>query len=401
MNAKAAAPASEEGQSPPTVWARSRNAIQELVSWRIVSMLVVLLVLTLAFNFASDGIFASPRNVSLLLRQASLLAILASGVSLLMVMGEIDLSIGSAVFLASTVAAQLQVQYGFSTPVAILGAVVAGAAMGVWQGFWLVRFGIPSFVVTLAGLLGFQGLGLLWTNASTIGPMTPSFVALSEAYLPGPLSFVILTAAAGVAGLYIVRPHLIRREHRDRLALPRLVLQLLAVVGLYAFGLWTAEGFLGIPTALLWVAGIGFIGWFGLTKTTYGRNAYVIGANRQAAILAGIPVRRHLLGGFLFMGVLYGVGGVLQTARLDSAAPSVGQFLALDAIAAAVIGGTSLMGGIGSVTGAMFGALLLSTIDNGMSILNMSSFAQLVLKGLILLGAVALDQYANRRRMVS
>ncbi len=161
---------------------------------------------------------------------------------------------------------------------------------------------------------------------------------------------------------------------------------------------WIFGGYLGIPSALIWVAATGILLTIVMDRTKFGRNTYLIGSNREAALLAGIPLARHLFFGFLLMGALYGVAGVLITSRLGAATPSSGLFLELDAIAGAVIGGTSLRGGVGSPAGAMVGALLLTTIDNGMSLLNVSSFIQLVVKGMVLLAALSVDSYLIRRR---
>jgi len=167
------------------------------------------------------------------------------------------------------------------------------------------------------------------------------------------------------------------------------------VVGFLA---WIFAGFRGIPAALIWVALVGTVLWFVMTRTVFGRNAYLTGSNREASILAGIPLTRLLYQGFVLMGALYGVAGTLVTARLGASTPTTGMYMELDAIAAAVIGGTALKGGIGSVPGAIFGAILLAAIDNGMSILNISSFLQLVIKGLVLLFTLAFDAYMTKRR---
>jgi D-xylose transport system permease protein len=173
-------------------------------------------------------------------------------------------------------------------------------------------------------------------------------------------------------------------------------------LSVFAIGLgllaWAAGGFLGIPLTLIWSVAVGVVLWFVMSRSTFGRNAYLIGSNREAAEFAGISVKKHIFGGFLIMGALYGVGGVLLTARLAAATPSGGTNLELDAIAAAVIGGTALTGGVGTIPGAMIGALLLATIDNGMSLMNVSSSAQLIVKGLVLLGALGVNAYLLRRR---
>jgi D-xylose transport system permease protein len=374
-----------------------RQALLKYLNWRIASNVAVLAVLSLVFDLTSDGIFFDPRNLSLLLRQAALVAILAAGVSILMIMAEIDLSIGAGVLFTGAVAAKLSYDHGLPTWVCVLAALGAGATLGAWNGFWVTVFNVPSFVVTLAGLLGFAGLTLLWTNAATIGPLPQNFVDLSEAFIPKTASYVIIVAIGGALCLMALSRHWVemRRHGAELMALGLRVAGIAVATGLM---LWIIGGYQGLPAAIVWVIAVGAILTFVAAKTKFGRNAFMIGANREAARLAGINVRRHILVGFMLMGVLAGVGGVLLDARLASSSPSATAYLELNAIAAAVIGGTSLMGGVGSIPGAMVGALLLAAIDNGMTLNNVNSFLQQVVKGLILLLAVALDQWANRRQ---
>jgi D-xylose transport system permease protein len=382
---------------PATPAPRRKPGIGSLVGGQTLSMLVVFVLLAIAFNIAADGVFFTPRNMSLLLRQASLVAVLSGGVSILMVMGEIDLSIGSGVFLCSVVAATLQVTYGFDTVSAVLLTLLAGLLMGAWQGLWVVGISVPSFIVTLGGLLAFRGLGLTVTDAATIAPMQRSFVQLSERFIRPDISYGILALLLVAGGWAIIRRYQAARERGS--AMPAgLAARLLGLLLALGFLAWAFGGFLGIPTSLVWVAGCGILMWVLMMRTKFGRNAYLIGSNRQASVLAGIGLKRHLFGGFMLMGLLYGVGGVIITARLSAATPSTGTYLELDAIAAAVIGGTSLRGGVGTVPGAMTGAVLLATIDNGMSMLNVSSFIQLMVKGMVLLLALAFDAYVVRRR---
>lgn len=379
---------------PSAIWRR----MGQIADGRVLSMLVVFALLCLFFHLASDGIFFQPRNLSLLLRQASIVAVVSAGVSILMIMGEIDLSIGSAVFLCSVIAASLQVTYAVATLPTVLLTLLAGLVLGAMQGALVVRVSVPSFIVTLAGLLAFRGIGYYATNASTIAPVSNSFSSLSEGFIPPAASYVAL-AIVLVAGCGYV----VQRQRRsapaagsaDRWRLAVRIVSLVAAVALLA---WIFGGFLGIPIALLWVAGSGLILWVLMARSKFGRNAYVIGSNREAAVLAGIALNRHLFIGFLVMGVLYGVAGILITARLGASTPSTGTYMELDAIAGAVIGGTSLRGGVGTVAGAMVGAMLLATIDNGMSILNVSSFIQLIVKGLVLVLALAFDAYMIRHR---
>ena len=376
----------------------ARQSLGQIADGRVLSMLVVFVLLCIFFHVDSGGIFFQPRNLSLLLRQASIVAVASAGVSILMVMGEIDLSIGSAVFLCSVIAASLQVTYGAGTLVTVLATIAAGLILGAVQGILVVRVSVPSFIVTLAGLLAFRGIGYYATDASTIAPVSDEFSSLSEGFIPPFASYVILAVILAFAYGYIVWRQ--RRHTGDSGPLDRwrLAIRLVSMIAALALLAWIFGGFLGIPIALVWVAGSGLMLWVLMTRSKFGRNAYMIGSNREAAVLAGIALHRQLFTGFLIMGALYGVAGVLITARLSGSTPSTGTYMELDAIAGAVIGGTSLRGGVGTVPGAMVGSVLLATIDNGMSILNVSSFIQLIVKGLVLVAALAFDAYMIRHR---
>lgn len=369
-----------------------------LLDARAMTMVVVFVVLAIVFNVASGDIFLTPRNLSLLLRQASIVALVAAGVSILMIMGEIDLSIGSSVYLCGVVAATLQHSYGLGIVPTLLVTVGVGLVMGLWQGVWVVTVGVPSFIVTLAGLLAFRGIGYYATDAATIAPVSDSFSALSEAFVPIPATLVALLACFLAAAWYVVRRHRVmesRTGHANRM----LLLAKLVVLGVTTGALaWIFSGFRGLPVALIWVAVVGTMLWVLMTRTVFGRNAYLTGSNREASVLAGIPLARQLYLGFLLMGALYGIAGALVTARLGASTPTTGMYMELDAIAGAVIGGTALKGGIGTIPGAIVGAVLLATIDNGMSILNISSFLQLVIKGIVLLFALAFDSFMTRRQ---
>ena len=377
-----------------TAWRR----VAKVADGRVVSMLLVFVLLCIFFHAGSRGIFFQPRNLSLLLRQASIVAVVSAGVSILMVMGEIDLSIGSAVFLCSVVAASLQVTYGVGTTLTVLLTIITGLVLGALQGILVVRVSVPSFIVTLAGLLAFRGIGYYATDASTIAPVSDTFSNLSEGFIPPTASYVALAVILVLACGYIVRRQRGSAKDGDQIDRLRLFTQLVLMVAAVALLAWIFGGFLGIPMALLWMGGTGLVLWVLMTRSKFGRNAYMIGSNCEAAVLAGIALSRQLFVGFLIMGVLYGIAGVLITARLGASTPSTGTYMELDAIAGAVIGGTSLRGGVGTVAGAMVGSVLLATIDNGMSILNVSSFIQLIVKGVVLVVALAFDAYMIRHR---
>jgi D-xylose transport system permease protein len=379
-----------------------------VISRRTLIFIGVFLVLAIYFHLQSRGLFLTPRNLSLMLRQSAILAVIASGVAILMTMSEIDLSIGSAVFLCGVVSAQLATSGHVPLLVVVLAALGTGILLGALQGFWVVVIGIPSFIATLAGLLAFRGIGLLWTNAATVGPVSPEFTALSESFIPPSISYVVLALVLVVSIAFIVFRHRSQSARRRRemaegiitrppVPMGKTIAQIVLVIVPLAVIAWIVGGFLGIPMALIWVAVIVIVLSVLMARTTFGRNAYLLGANREAAEYSGINVKRTIFTGFVIMGALYGVGGVLLTARLGASTPGAGEFMELDAIAAAVIGGVSLRGGMGTVGGAVMGALLLTLINNGMSILNISSFAQLIIKGAILLLALGVDAYVLKR----
>ena len=285
-NDRAQAVAAEGRRPPEAAWRR----IGQVADGRVLSMLAVFVLLCLFFHIASHGIFFQPRNLSLLLRQASIVVIVSAGVSILMVMGEIDLSIGSAVFLCSVVAAGLQLWLGLGTVPTVLLTILAGLVLGALQGILVVRVSVPSFIVTLAGLLAFRGIGYYATDASTIAPVSNAFSNLSEGFIPRPASYVALAVILVLSVIYLVRQQ--RRSAGQGGAIDRLKLgaQLVSIVAVVALLAWIFGGFLGIPMALVWVAGTGLVLWILMTRSKFGRNAYMIGANREAAVLAGIAL---------------------------------------------------------------------------------------------------------------
>jgi D-xylose transport system permease protein len=396
------------GDETGPVQAQLRKERAMVLSKRTLIFLGVFVALAILFQLQSQGLFLTPRNLSLMLRQSAILAVLASGVAILMIMSEIDLAIGSAVFLCGVVSAQLATQGNVPLIVVILATIGTGVVLGAIQGFWVVVVGIPSFIATLAGLLAYRGIGLLWTNAATVGPVPPEFTALSESFISPSISYVIIGAVLviGVA-LIVIRDRRTSNRRKKEAAegivtrppvpISRTIGEILLLVVPLGILAWIVGGFLGIPMALIWVAIIVIALTVLMSRTVFGRNAYLLGSNREAARYSGINVGRTVFIGFVIMGALYGVGGFLLTARLGSSTPGAGEFMELDAIAAAVIGGVSLRGGTGTVAGAVMGALLLTVINNGMSILNISSFSQLVIKGLILLLALGVDAYVLRR----
>lgn len=376
----------------------SRHLLLRSVSLRTVVLLGAALAMIFYFQFASEGVFITPNNAALLIRQTAAVVVVAGGVAILIIMGEIDLSIGSVAFLAGLVAAKCQMA-GYDVMTSFLAALLAGGAIGLVQGLVITRLAVPAFVVTLGGLLLWRGVGLTWTDAAAIGPVTSEFSALTEGRMATSIA-VFLVAIVLSYGLWIsARNYLASKAHG--VPAPASVVTVPVVCVLLAAGLlWIAIMGRGLPNAVFWIAAIVIALDFTMTRAQFGRRAFLVGSNHEAALYAGINVHNTVLTGFVLMGSVCGIAGTMLIARVGTSTADSGINLELTAIAAAVIGGVSLRGGIGSIRGAMLGAFLLTTIDNGMSLLGVSSYAQNVVKALILVLAVGLDSYFTRRQLL-
>jgi D-xylose transport system permease protein len=369
-------------------------------SLRESTLLLVVAVVWVALNFATHGTFLSQRNLVLLALQTSIVSLAAVSAVMLIVTRNFDLSVGSAVALVGVVVAVLTVKYEINSALAVLLAVLAGVAMGAWQGLWVTRFGVSSFIVTLAGMLYFRGLSMIITSGATVAPLPDALTDLASGFLAPRPSIALAVVAPALFGalrtagalrarrLGVLAPAALR-EHLLRTLIP-LALAAVALV-------WIASR-QGFPYLALLVAAAAVAAEVVMRRTRYGMALYAIGGNPEAARLCGIDIKNAVFVDFLIAGLAYGVTGVALTARVSGAvAGSAGLFLELDAISAAIIGGTSLTGGRGRVTGALVGALLMGSLNNGMSLLDIPTFYQETARGVVLLLAVAADQWGRRR----
>ena len=356
------------------------------LDWRALTMVGALLAIWLVFSIATDGTFLRPRNLSLLARQMSVTSILAVGMVLVIVAGQIDLSVGALAGLCGALGTLAYVRLGWPLALAVLAALAVGAVFGALEGSLVAWLRIPPFIVTLGGMLLFRGALLGVTGGVSISPPRP-FLYVGQAYLPRPAGWL-------VAGLIAAALALAAFRSEDGRRLPRAGFAILAV-GVVA----VMNAYEGVPVPVLVVLVLAVVLSTVAHHTPFGRHLYAIGGNREAAFYSGISIERHLVGVFTLMGLLAGAAGVVLTARVGSATPNAGQLMELDAIAAAVIGGTSLLGGQGTVWGALLGALVMASLDNGMSLLNTEAFWQLILKGAILVAAVAVDMAGPARAL--
>lgn len=366
-------------------------------SWRTWTMVFALVVIWVIFQYVTDQAFLQPRNLSNLFRQMTVTGVLAMGMVLIIVSGHIDLSVGSVVCFLGVILAMLM-QRGVGAEQAMLATLGVGAIISFLQG-WLTAFQkVPAFIVTLAGMMVFRGLSMGVTSGVTI-PLEDGWIkSFGSAYLPPIWGWGFAALAAGFLILKGIRLSKIASKagplaHED-VQWGWILLQT-ATIFVFTFIMNAYEG---IPAPVLLMLILMIVFQFVSTKTVFGRHVYAVGGSVEAAYLSGVNVRRVVLGNFLLMGLLTGVAAMILTARVESAQPDAGQLLELDAVASCVIGGTSLMGGKGTIAGALLGALVMESLNNGMSLANMEAFWQYVVKGLVLVVAVWLDVASQKIR---
>lgn len=370
-------------------------------------MLISLVVIVIFFQFATDGILLKPLNVTNIILQNSYIVIMALGMLMVIVTGHIDLSVGSVAGFIGGLAGLLMVRWGVDIWLSIIACLVVGGVIGGVQGYFVAYFKIPSFIVTLAGMLVFRGLMIAILGSQAIGPFPPIFQKLSSGYVvelissDGGIYLTSLLIGLVLAALLVwqnVRSRSRRVMHEVEsepfgFFIGKNIL-VLAAVGYVAYLISSHRG---LPNVLIIMAVLIVAYGFFTNRTILGRQIYAVGGNARAAELSGIKTTRLVFWTFVNMGVLAALAGLVVAARLNSATPKAGTGFELDVIAACFIGGASAYGGVGKVTGAVIGAFLMGVMNNGMSILGIGIDYQQVIKGLVLLGAVCVDVYNQRR----
>ncbi|MCO7511736.1 sugar ABC transporter permease [Serratia fonticola] len=384
--------------SLPPVGARKPPFGLKTVNLQVFVMLAAIAVIMLFFTFTTEGAYLSARNISNLLRQTAITGILAVGMVFVIISAEIDLSVGSMMGLLGGAAAIFDVWFGWPLPLTIVVTLLAGLLLGAWNGWWVAYRKVPSFIVTLAGMLAFRGILIGITNGTTVSPTSNAMSQIGQSYLPNGVGFGI-----GAVGLMLfVAWQWRRRSRRTQLGLPvaaasgdvtRQSIMTILVLG----AIYLLNDYRGVPTPVLILTALMLAGIFMASRTAFGRRIYAIGGNIDAARLSGVNVERTKLAVFAINGLMVAIAGLILSSRLGAGSPSAGNIAELDAIAACVIGGTSLAGGIGSVAGAVMGAFIMASLDNGMSMLDVPTFWQYIVKGAILLLAVWMDSATKRR----
>ncbi|MEV6111546.1 multiple monosaccharide ABC transporter permease [Streptomyces sp. NPDC052109] len=369
-------------------------------------MLIALGLIVVLFQVWTGGDLLLPRNVSNLVLQNSYILILAIGMMLVIIAGHIDLSVGSITAFVGAFAAVLTVQHHVAWPVALVLCLLVGAVAGAVQGFLIAYFGIPSFIVTLAGMLLFRGLTEILLKGQTLGPFPNGLQKIGNGFLPevGPnTNYHNLTLLLGIVLIAAVVWQEVRDRRRqqefslDVVPVRLFLLKLVALVAAILALTLLLASYDGAPIILI-VLGV-LVGGYGyvMRNSVFGRHIYAIGGNLPAAKLSGVKDRRITFQVFLNMGVLAALAGLVVAARLNAASPKAGDGFELEAIASSFIGGASMSGGVGTVLGAIIGGLVLGVLNNGMNLLSVGTDWQQVIKGLALLAAVGFDVWNKRK----
>ena len=380
-------------------WTTIRNNLKQYM------MLLVLLGIIVFFQVLTDGILLKPMNVSNLIFQNAYVVILAVGMLLcILTGGNIDLSVGSVVALIGAFAGTFIISWGWNPHLSILLALLIGIGIGIWQGFWIAYMRIPAFIVTLAGMLVFRGLTLIVLNGMTLAPFPQEYLAYSTGFIPDLFKnlhlFGVRNSTSLVIGILLaiafcvfqIRSYYSRKNKGYSVESPwnlgvKLLITASAVIWLFHI----LANYRGVPMVFIILGIILIVYSYFTSSTVTGRHIYALGGNEKAARLSGVKTKKLLFLVYVNMAFLASIAGIVFSTRLNSASPQAGQQFELDAIGAVFIGGASATGGIGTVSGTLIGALIMGILNNGMSIMGINSNVQQVVKGLVLLAAVAFD----------
>jgi D-xylose transport system permease protein len=378
------------------------------IDWRMVMMGTVLAVIAVVFNVLSGGLFLSPENLYNIAQQTAVVGVVATVVVLVIVARHIDLSVGSVMGFVGVLIATLMYTAGWHWVSASLAGLAAGIAVTMYQGALTAQLGVPSFVVTLGGLMSFRGAAFLVADGKTQPVSDVFFQRLGGGY-DGAIGVTASWVLAAVIVVVLVLHTWSKRRAKTAYEVPNNPLWLdtitvlipaaivLAFVGtMNSYQIFNKEAAQGIPIPVLIWAAVALILSFIVHRTRFGRYIFAMGGNPEAAALVGIPVRRVTLMLFALIGVLITVAAIISIARLNAGTNSLGTSMELYVIAAAVIGGTALAGGSGSISGSVLGALIMQSIDSGMLLLDVSIGMRYVIIGQVLIVAVVFDVIYRR-----
>ena len=360
--------------------------------YKIVTLLFAVVVIWALFGSLSDGAFLTPRNFSNLLRQMAITGMLASGMVFIIILGEIDLSVGSSLGLLGGIAAIMDYTYHFPMWATVVTVIVHGILIGLMNGYLVAYQRIPAFIVTLSGFLAFRGILLGITKGTTVPLESQGLVLIGQGYLPVTLGNILGVVLFVLLAFLAFKTRAGRKQHDLSVApMWQEVGKLVVIAAMIAGFVFTLNQYEGIPFPVMGMLIILGIFSYMANKMVFGRRIYSIGSNMEATRLSGVNVRFIKMAVFGILGLMCAFAGLTTTARLAAGSPSAGNLGEMDAIASCYIGGASSRGGVGTVYGALIGALIMASLDNGMSMLGVDTFWQMIVKGSILLLAVWVD----------
>lgn len=370
-------------------------------------MYIALIIIMVTFSAATGGLFMSSRNISNLINQTGYIAVLAVGMTLVMVIKHIDLSVGFLAGFLGAIAAILMMRFNVSVPVTILLVLVFGTITGTFTGFLVAKMGIPAFVASLAAMLVFRGALLMVTEGTgTIVISNKAFNAIGNGFIPDFVNIGnlhVLTLIIGIVGIaaYVWSEIKTRNDkikyNFEVISSTMFTMKLVAISAVIGYITWILAGYNGLSWTVVITIIVVLIYHFITTKTIIGRHVYAVGGNAEAAKLSGINVERITMIVFASMGMLSALSGILYTSRLQSATTTAGTLFELDAIAAAYVGGVSANGGVGKVTGSIIGAFVMASLTNGMNLVGVGISYQYIIRGIILAVAVIFDVKTRNR----
>ncbi|MBS3986748.1 MAG: hypothetical protein KGZ38_02220 [Erysipelothrix sp.] len=374
--------------------------VQLKLNVRDYGMFIALAVIMAIFSYLSGGLFLSPRNISNLFNQTGYIAVLAVGMTLVIIIRHIDLSIGFVAGFIGAVAAILMVQYEVNVLLAIIIVLALGTLIGLWNGFLVAKMNLPAFVATLAGMLIFRG-ALLQVTSSTGTIIIPNrfFNMISNGFIPDIMEgrLHVLTLIIGFLGIaYYIFSEFKTRQSKIKynfevVSMPLFLSKLFFVSAIITWVVWILANFNGISYTVIIVGVVVMIYHTLMSKTVLGRHIYAVGGNPDAAALSGISVNKITMIVFSSMGFLAALSGIMFASRLQSATVTAGTLFELDAIAAAFVGGVSAKGGVGRVTGSIIGAIVMASLSSGMNLIGLDISLQYIVRGLVLVIAVVFD----------
>lgn len=383
------------------------NKHETLKTLRSYSMVIVLVAIAILSHFWTGGLTFTPRNVTNIILQQSYIVILILGMLPVILTGNVDLSVGSIMSFVGAVAAVLHVNNGWGTVPTLLVCLVIGTAIGAWNGLWVAKFDIPAFIVTLSSQLVFRGMTQVVLDGASIGPLQESFRAIAGSFVPdffggNGLHITTLVLAVVACAVFVISQI---RSRRNKIAhgVPvksvwGLVVRCVLICALVLALSWLLAVNKGYPTVLIIMLVLSLIYSFICNRTVFGRSLYAVGGNRKAAALSGIKDRWSLFMAYTNMGLISAVAAIVYLSRMDVATPKAATGYELDAIAACYVGGASVSGGAGTISGALVGCLVIGILNNAMSLVGISPDWQQAVKGLVILAAVAFDMIPKMRK---